>query len=403
MARTKVTLELSKHPDEMTGAELWAELLGEPDAVIMRSLIFADVQSIRAGNDPGERTLRSLWYSLVKPALSRMDILDKKTDGGNSVDWPGLLSDYAGDLVKDGVTTYQELRIIDGSRQRRPAATVTQTVAAVDLVGAHYPWVIIFTEKDTMWGVVRDLARLYGVTAISGSGQPSLACTENVLRAIWKHSEYCPGQPIGLLSFTDYDPHGYDIAQAQADQLEAIAGGRCPIYHRRLGLEPDQLSPEQRAQNAYKPPGGRKFRRWYRETGGVDGQPFGLELDALGLPRVRRMFADGIEEWIDTSDREADLPAALLDLLAWEVLRSGLQINAKLEAMKEAVTSSDVWPEILGAELPPDLFGRAAVTGWDSIDPTTTEVDGRPLYDCKDRVRRVMRRALEDLADNGRH
>jgi hypothetical protein len=332
-----------------------------------------------------------------------MGILDKKTDGGNPVDWPGKLSDYTGDLVKDGVTTYKELRIIDGSRQRRTAATVTQTVAAVDLVGAHYPWLIIFTEKDTMWGAVRDLARLYGVTAISGSGQPSLACTENVLRAIWKHSEYCPGQPIGLLSFTDYDPHGYDIAEAQADQLEAIAGGRCPVYHRRLGLEPDQLSPELREKNIYKPPGGSKFRKWYRQTGGVDGQPFGLELDALPLSRVRRMFADGIEEWIDTSNRQADLPTALLDLLAWEVLRSGLQIDAKLGAMKEAVKSSDVWPEIVGADIPPDLFKRAAVTGWDSIDPTTTEVDGRPLYGCKDRVRQAMQQALEDLTDNDRH
>jgi hypothetical protein len=377
----------------MTGEELWA-LLPDTDAVIMRSLIFAEVQSIRDGNDPGPRTLRSLWYSLVKPALSRMGILDEKTEGGNDKGWADKLSVYMADLVRDGVTTYQELNIIDGSRQRRPAASVTQTVAAVDLVGAHYPWLIIFTEKDTIWDVVQRLARLYGVTAISGSGNPSLACTENVLDAIMGHEAYEERHPIGLLSFTDYDPDGYNIANAQEEQLRDLIGDYCQVYHRRLGLEPEQLTPGERAQNVYKPKGGPKFRKWYSETGGVDGRPLGLELDALSLRRVRRMFADGIEEWIDLDQRQADLTRAYLDLLAWEVLQSELELDDKLAAMLHAAKSGDVWRKLTRTEIPPDLFKQAAVAGWDSVDPTTTTLNNEPLFDCAADVKAAMREAL---------
>jgi hypothetical protein len=383
----------------MTGEELWA-LLPDTDAVIMRSLIFAEVQRIRTGNDPGARTLRSLWYSLAKPTLSRMGILDKKTSGGNPVDWPKLLSDHTADLVRDGVTTYQELRIIDGSRQRRPAASVTQTVAAVDLVGAHYPWLIIFTEKNTIWNVVANLARLYGVTAISGSGNPSLACTENVLDAIIEHRAYEARHPIGLLSFTDHDPDGHNIAKAQANQLQDLIGDYCSVYHRRLGLDPDQLSPADRAQNAYTPPGGPKFRKWYRETGGVDGRPLGLELDALSLRRVRRMFAEGIEEWIDISKRQSDLARAFVDLLAWEVLRSELELDDKLTAIMEAAKSGDVWRKLTTTAIPADLFKQAAIEGWDSVDPTATEWEGEPLFDCEDAVRDAMRKALDNKRPN---
>ena len=41
---------------------------------------------------------------------------------------------------------------------------------------------ILFTEKDTIWPEVENLASLYGVSAISGGGQPAAACTADVVR-----------------------------------------------------------------------------------------------------------------------------------------------------------------------------------------------------------------------------
>lgn len=393
MARIAERIELLRHPTEMTGEELRAAL-PDTDAVIMRSLIIAEVQRIRGGADQEPRTLRNLWYWMVKPALSRMGLLDKTTRGGNPIDWPGKLSDYTAELVRDDLTSYEELRIIDGSRARRPAAAVSHTVAAVQVVGAHYPWLIIHSEKDTMWGTLETLARLYGVTALSSKGQPSFACTANVVDAIRKSKAYnYNAHPVVLLSFTDYDPHGYSIAESQFAQLQEIAGDFCDVYQTRLGLFPEQLTPEQRQRNAYKPK--RKgLAKWYRQHGGVDGQPLGLELDALSLSRVRRMFAEGIEAEIDIRYRQADLSLALVELLAWEVLQVELELDRKLEEMKQAVKSDDVWRQVMDAELPEDLFRQAADAGWDSIDPTTTKVNGHPLFDCTDRLKTVMRKAL---------
>ena len=60
----------------------------------------------------------------------------------------------------------------------------------MQLVGGHYPWLILFTEKDTIWGELESLASLYGVSAISGGGQPSAACTADIVRLILASEAY---------------------------------------------------------------------------------------------------------------------------------------------------------------------------------------------------------------------
>jgi hypothetical protein len=377
----------------MKDAELRAAFGALPDSELIRGLILAEVAAIRAGAERELRTMRNLWYDYIKPILSRAGRLSDKTRNGKDVQWDDLLSKYLTELIRDGATTYAELRIVDGSRQRRPAEPVALTMASVDIVGAHYPEVILFTEKDTIWGVVETLASLYGVSAISGGGQPSFACTENTVETILASPTY-HGQPLTLLSLTDYDPAGYSIAEAQFAQLADVAGDRCNVTHTRLGLVPDQLTAEERAAKAYTPKD-KGFAEWYAQTGGVDGRPLGLELDALALTELQALFAAGIEKRVDLARRFADLRAAFVDLLAWELLAP--RVERTRQAMLDSVKANGLWRQVQEAPLPPDLFTAAALAGWGRVNPVETQYGGQPLFDNAGELRAVMAATLADL------
>jgi hypothetical protein len=391
-------MKLKAHPSEMADKELREVLSDALDSRVIRSLLMAELAAIRAGAEREERTLRNVWYDVIKPALSRAGILNQKTRTGKELAWPHKLSTGLAEMVRMGVTTYEELRIIDGSRQRQVATTIVKFLVDVPLVGAHFPWVILFTEKDTIWGVVQDLASLYGVSAISGGGEPSNACTENTIRAIARSDAFKAEQPerIVLLSLTDYDPFGYTIANAQlvqiqeaVDGLSAERGKLAQVQSLRIGLEPDQLTPEERAIKAYEPKD-QGLAEWYAQTGGVDGQPLGLELDALPLSRLRRMFAEAIGQVIDLDERRYDLQDAFVDLIACELLRP--DFDEKRRKLIAAISDAPLWQEIEQTPIPDSLFERAAVAGQNSIDPLRAS-----LFDCAGQVRAAMRKALEAL------
>jgi len=355
---------------ELTTEAIQEWFRDQPDSVIIRSILVAEVEEIRNGEDRERRTLRGVWYDRVKPLLSRAGILNKKTSSGGDVPWERKLSEYLAELVRIGFTSYEELLIVDGSRHRQQARDINYPLANIPMVGGHFPWVILFTEKDTIWSEVQSIADLYGVSAISGSGYPSAACTENTIRAIIRSDVFQLQQPekITLISLTDYDPHGYEIAETQYKQInEAVSGmdedereGLRRVTRWRIGLEPEQLTPEERLLNSYEPK--RKgLHDWFKQTGGVEGQPLGIELDALPLSRLRGMFAEAVEQVIDMDRRRQDLQSAYLDLVIYDLLLP--EINTKREAMIKTAKDNCCWDQITRTDIPEDLFKQAAING----------------------------------------
>lgn len=387
MARqTADILQVQTNPLDMTDGELRATFGDMRDSELMRALIMAEVWQIRDGAERERRTMRNFWYDHIKPVLSRAGRLGDKTSGGRDIDWPGKLSKYLVELVRAGETTYHELRIVDGSRQRSPAHDMTIRVASVRIVGGHYPWLILFTEKDTIWQEIESLASLYGTSAISGGGQPAAACTADVVRYILRSEAY-DGRPLVLLSLTDYDPAGYSIADSQFAQLqEAAAIERREVRHERLGLTPAQLTQSERDAKAYIPKDA-GLDAWYEQTGGVDGRRLGLELDALPISRLRAMFAEGIERHVDLSLRKADLREAFVELLAWEIVRP--YMRERVANMIAQVKTNGLWERIQQSEIPAGLFARAAALGMNSINPLTVH-GGEPLFDCADEIRKEI-------------
>lgn len=358
--------------------EVKRQLSGLNYAQVIRSIVLYEVNAIRAGEVREVRTLRGLWYKLIKPILSRSGRLNELGKNNKPVDWNRYLSDYLTELVDAGITSYEELSIIDGSRERRPAAQVDAQLVDVTMIGGHYPWVILFTEKNTIWPIVENIASLYGVSAISGKGEPSNACSENITRAIINSEAYKAAQPeaLILLALTDYDPSGYDIYNAQVDQITTAArnydgelGKLKQVIHKRIGITPDQLTPAELGANSYEPKD-QNLAKWFKETGGINGQPLGLELDSLETSRIRAMYASAIEAEIDLTNRYNDLREAFIDLMACNALLP--EFNRRRAELITQAKQSPYYYDIKTAPLSEDLFYNAAIAGKPWVGPTET-------------------------------
>lgn len=391
MARTKTpNAALPDVPGQLSDAEIANAFSGCCDAGILRGLIEAEIRFIRAGGQRDIRTLRGFWYFVVKSALSRTGLLNKKTPKGNAKDWPAALSSELEDMVSDGVTTYEELQIIDGSRQRSVARSMNHTVAETQWVGPHYPWVIIFTEKDTIWPVLNSIAQLYGVSAISCGGEPAASCTEDILKQIVRSEafeQHFPGT-VQLLGLTDYDPYGYHIFNAQREQIKRLfpmneIDSKVTLNSERMGIYPNQVPPEELAVKTYAPKD-EGLKKWFELTGGVNGRPLGIELDVLPIQQIRMMFAEAIESCTSLDSRREDLRRAFVEELAWETLMPEIEVRKK--RLVDAVKSSPAWAKIQNTPISNEIFKEAAIEGRNVVDP-------RKVFDCADEVRAAMNKA----------
>jgi hypothetical protein len=388
---SKEYVELRDVPDKLTDTELVAQLNQcDSDAAIIRSLICAEIEYIRKGGERDIRTLRGFWYAGIKSALSRIGLLNKKTSKGNPKDWASDLSAELEDLVSAGHTSYEEMQIIDGSRQRSPAVSITTPVVNTQLVGPHYPWVIIFTEKDTIWPVLKSVAQLYGISVISGGGEPAASCTEDILKQIVRSKAFKEHSPekLYLLGLSDYDPYGYHIFNAQLEQIMRLFPRHeieydIKISHYRIGVNPTQIPPEEMDLKTYAPKSA-GLEKWFKQTGGVNGKPLGIELDVRPITQMRQMLAEAIEYCISLDPRREDIRQAFIEGLAWKTLMP--DINAHKARLFQAVKSAQVWTKIQDTPIPNEIFRDAAIVGNNFVDPND-------VFDCGDEVLDVMRQA----------
>jgi hypothetical protein len=393
-------VELPAHPLEIDRPVIRQLLGGLGWAVLMRSILMFEVTRVKAIRKTGEsmepRTLRSLWYTLLKPALDRLGALEpgyftpdrvkSLKDVGKVPDWDGLASKYLAELVEAGITSYDELGIIDGSRQRREPRGQTLPVNNVAIVGVHHPNLLLFTEKDTIYSIVESIAALYGISVLSGSGQPSYAATENLIREMVNHQNFATSSNIYILTLTDYDPAGYTISQSVIDQVARVAATLPQVgevFYERLGLEPGQLSDAERARNTYTPaPTG--LEKWFAQTGGVDGQPLGLELDSLPISRIRELFVSGLDGIIESEKPyHDDLASALIDLLIWETLEP--KIETMRENLRQAIEADTLIERL---KCPADIVAQFAKAGARHIDPLRHD---RYIFQAADEIRGKLR------------
>ena len=91
----------------------------------------------------------------------------------------------------------------------------------------------------------------------------------------------------------DYDPAGYWIERSFREQLEAF-GMEVAGVHPLVGA--DRLDPDRVAYSKYRLKDSSKTRNWVEATGGIGGEPYGLEADVLRKKELLAAFEEAMEE-----------------------------------------------------------------------------------------------------------
>jgi hypothetical protein len=147
--------------------------------------------------------------------------------------------------------------------------------------------VILFAEKDGRFALVREIAQAYDATALALGGYPSSLATESLVHALQHAGVLAERQALQLFAVVDYDPSGYWIAREFTAQLHAFGVQEVTLHPL---IRPERLTTEQVALGRYTLPKGSKTTNWVRETGGIDGEPYGLEADAFAPDVIRAAF-----------------------------------------------------------------------------------------------------------------
>jgi hypothetical protein len=322
---------------QIPAPDLCQALEGVKISELMRTIILNEKQFISVDYD---RSLRNFWYMTVKPTLDKLGLLTEEDQTEEALTrWDMELSRYMAELVRLGEMTYSDLRIVDNSRRRsnpfKKYHVENLAIYGQQVTENPYPNIIICTEKDTVYNLIEDIASFFGCSCISAKGQNSFAAMEDLLRGMGDKVS-----SIYILALTDYDPAGYYIADAfkkQAEALQVALNITADVEIERIGIKPGQLTTSEIEENKYTPKKSNRDK-WFQITGGINGEPKGLELDALTPDRIRQLFVTCIKKYIDPAAYQAN------DFIRKAYLRGLLleSIKPKIESMAEEITAREL-------------------------------------------------------------
>ena len=290
--------ELKEHFADSTGSIVASDLVA--------NFIWQKVNFIRSGNDlPLDgANIRTLWY-LLKPTMSRAGLL-----GG--MDHYKTLSEKLAHFVAHHIMSYREFGFYEAQDWQ---------------IGGRNPHIIGVAEKQSyIRSVLQPMQAELGVSIIATGGQPRTITSEYFTETFKKKvSNYWKPDRVRVISLVDYDPAGWVISSTFLDDLgvfgikhphlidliipgnltpeevernkyylfgpeggedadslfsDRLSPGRLAAWWRATGRDPEDLAALQK--EADKDGGFETLvRKWIRATGGINGEPYGLETEAF--------------------------------------------------------------------------------------------------------------------------
>jgi len=240
---------------------------------LIRSLIWQAFTRIRdRQREPIGSNIRGFWYTDVKPVLSRLGL---QTQGEAYTE---KMYDALLEMVTERrLFNYADMGFIDET-------------AGVKLVGKTNVQVIVFVEKDGLFPIVEAFAKKYDCVGVSTGGYPSILSSEYLVRGMsrYTHVRY----HFDLFSIVDYDPNGAIIEKEFSRQLSLFDMKDQTVWPL---INPDYLTAEQIALCRYSLAPGKKTDSWLAETGGVNGEPYGIEANAFTPNQIEGIFLGLVE------------------------------------------------------------------------------------------------------------
>lgn len=263
---------------------------------LIKNIIWQSYCWIKAGKmEPVEGNIRSFWYISIKPLLSRLglDVSNEK--------YTNNLYDTLSELItKHRLFKYIDFGFLDERIYHR-------------VIGKSNARLILFIEKDGLFPLVREVAEKHEATAISLAGFPSYLTTEYFIRNMAQLGFL--EEPVILFGLTDYDPAGYWIISEFRDQLVNYG---VEVEETISLMKPELLSAEMIEVAKYKLGKSSRIKNWLAATGGIAGEAYGLEADALGGKRIRKVYTDAIKPYLaKASSKKAKQLAISPERTSW--------------------------------------------------------------------------------------
>jgi hypothetical protein len=276
---------------------------------LMKNIIWQiRTRIVRREHPPIKGLLRSFWYTHIKNTLSRADSL------GSDVDqYDQMIKVFVQLIQYCGFMRYKEMGFIDDNAHDRQLG-----------INNH---IILFAEKSGHYPLLKEITQTTDVTILSLGGQPSLLSAEYFVDEM-KAQGMDIRKSFYTYSLVDYDTSGWIIKDAFLNDLKFF--GLKYIQHKDL-LLPEIFTQEEIELNKFTLPQSpemkAKNKKWLEESGGINGELYGLEADAAPAERIEDLFTVGIKNLIESTQ---DIRKAM----ALEVLAGVLEeyILARLQA-----------------------------------------------------------------------
>lgn len=261
---------------ELAPAELLQEFFLQPRPLIA-NLIFQALRYRQLGVER-ENGLdhRGFWYDPIYATIGRAGFLQDTPDRGMDSPLYLLYTEMLQQLVgSDRLFTFSQLGFEDPNEGQ---------------LGSQHADTLLLVEKQSLQHYAEALTAEFGLSWIVTRGAPKLVDSEFFARRL-----LTLGRPIQLVAYVDFDPQGYALARAFAEQLRRFGVPvheqihflvRCECFtaeELELYAMPCPMSSTALATQA---------REWVEESGGVHGQALGVHANHLQpVARVRAELA----------------------------------------------------------------------------------------------------------------
>lgn len=251
---------------------------------LMKNIIWQVRTKIVQGKHPQIKGLiRSFWYAYIKPALARADSLSSKVD-----QYPQMIETFVRLIQYSDLMRYKDMGFLDDNQNDRKVG-----------INNH---IILFAEKAAHYPLLQRIAQDTDVTILSLGGQPSLLSAEYFVDEM-KAQDIDIRKSFYTFSLVDYDTSGWIIRDAFLNDLKFF--GVKHIQHKDLIL-PSLFTPEEIELNKFPLPTSpemeEKNKKWLKESGGIDGELYGLETDAAPAERIEQLVNSQIKNLIEFTE-----------------------------------------------------------------------------------------------------
>ncbi len=252
---------------------------------------------------PPEGNIRGVWYGKTDPLYTRHGLYEHglMADDGyeafltrysrqlgtvRMLDDSGAKVAYVTDLTEDALQAFVKLAIF-----KYAVFKFKDPNAGYRIIGEKAASRILTVEKQGLFDrFCEKYADKYKMSAFASEGEPSLLAAEHFARRLLQKKI----RRVVIAALTDYDPWGFNIAFSLGEKLGYFGIEATTTHITSLGLWTAEVLRRQSYPLEF-PEGSSHWEevdRWFRETGGINGQKRAIHLNVADDAKVDRAVAD---------------------------------------------------------------------------------------------------------------